>query len=92
MKKKNYPLYETTVFENFRIMTENVANKYPDRVAFSFKEDPKSDTVIEKTFTQTRSEIRGFGTACVELGCREKHHKCSILSHLPTRRLSSCPF
>ena len=31
MKKKNYPLYETTVFENFRIMTENVANKYPDR-------------------------------------------------------------
>lgn len=73
MKKKNYPLYETTVFENFRIMTENVANKYPDRVAFSFKEDPKSDTVIEKTFTQTRSDIRGFGTACVELGCREKH-------------------
>ena len=28
---KDYPLYETTVFENFRIMSENVAAKYPDR-------------------------------------------------------------
>ena len=27
-RKKNYPLYETTVFEDFRIMTENVAAKY----------------------------------------------------------------
>jgi long-chain acyl-CoA synthetase len=32
--KKNYPLYETTVFSDFRVMTENVANKYPDKIAF----------------------------------------------------------
>ena len=25
MKGKNYPLYETTIFENFRVMVENVA-------------------------------------------------------------------
>ena len=31
MKKPNYPLYETTVFEDFRVMTENVAKKYPER-------------------------------------------------------------
>lgn len=71
--KKNYPLYETTVFEDFRIMTENVAKKYPDRVAFSYKEDPRREEVTEKTFEQTREDVRGLGTACVELGCREKH-------------------
>lgn len=41
MRKKDYPFYETTVFEDFRIMTENVAEKYPDRVAVSYKENPK---------------------------------------------------
>ena len=71
--KKNYPLYETTVFEDFRIMTENVAKKYPDRVAFSYKENPRNDEVTEKTFEQTREIIRGLGTACVGLGMREKH-------------------
>ena len=71
--KKNYPLYETTVFEDFRIMTENVAKKYPDRVAFSYKENPRTDETVEMTFAQTREVVRGLGTACVELGCREAH-------------------
>ena len=40
MKKKNYPYYETTVFHDFREMTVNVAKKYPDRVAISYKNKP----------------------------------------------------
>lgn len=27
MVQKDYPLYETTVFKDFRVMTENVAKK-----------------------------------------------------------------
>jgi hypothetical protein len=30
---KNYPLYETTIFENFRVLTENAADKTPDVAA-----------------------------------------------------------
>ena len=35
---KNYPLYETTFFENFRVMVENVARKYPERYGLSYRE------------------------------------------------------
>lgn len=70
---KNYPLYETTVFEDFRIMTENVANKYPDRIAFSFKEDPHNGEVIKKTYSETREYIRAIGTGFINKGMREKH-------------------
>lgn len=70
---KNYPLYETTVFEDFRIMTENVANKYPDRIAFSFKENPHDSEVIKKTYSETREYIRAIGTGFINEGMREKH-------------------
>lgn len=73
MANKNYPLYETTVFEDFRIMTENVANKYPDRIAYSFKEDPHSKEVTKKTFAETREYIVAMGTGLVAEGVRERH-------------------
>ncbi|MGM9631532.1 MAG: AMP-dependent synthetase/ligase [Eubacteriales bacterium] len=73
MANKNYPLYETTVFEDFRVMTENVANKYPDRIAYSFKEDPHSKEVTKKTFAETREYIVAMGTGLVAEGVRERH-------------------
>ena len=72
-RTKNYPLYETTVFEDFRIMTENVANKYPNRVAYSFKENPHKPEVTKKTFAETRKYIVAMGTGLVDFGVREKH-------------------
>lgn len=72
-RNKNYPLYETTVFEDFRIMTENVANKYPNKVAYSFKENPHKPEVTKKTFAETRSYIVAMGTGLVDFGVREKH-------------------
>ena len=56
-RKKNYPLYETTVFEDFRIMTENVAKKYPDRIAISYKDKPSD----KETKTITFAEIEAAG-------------------------------
>ena len=73
MKNKNYPLYETTVFEDFRIMTENVADKYPDRIAFSYKENPHGAEVTKKTYAETREYIRALGTGLIAEGLREKH-------------------
>ena len=72
-RTKNYPLYETTVFEDFRIMTENVANKYPNKVAYSFKENPHKPEITKKTFAETRKYIVAMGTGLVDLGVREKH-------------------
>lgn len=73
MANKNYPLYETTVFEDFRIMTENVAKRYPDRTAISYKKNPQDTETIKVTYTEARDFIRNIGTELIALGCRDKH-------------------
>ena len=73
MANKNYPLYETTVFEDFRVMTENVAKKYPDRIAISYKEHPSDKVTVDRTYAEARDYIRNAGTGLISLGCRDKH-------------------
>jgi len=72
MKAPNYPLYETTVFEDFRVMTENVAKKYPDRIAISYKVNPHDTETVHKTYAETRDRIRDLGTGLIGLGCRDE--------------------
>jgi len=73
MADNKYPLYETTVFEDFRIMTENVAKKYPNRTAISYKRNPKDTETVKVTYAQARDHIRDMGTELISLGCRDKH-------------------
>lgn len=73
MRNRNYPLYETTVFEDFRIMTENVADRYPDRVAFAYKKKPSDKELIYMTFSEARVYIRSLGTGLIALGYSNKH-------------------
>ena len=73
MANRNYPFYETTVFEDFRIMTENVAKKYPDRVAISYKKNPHDKETVDVTYVQARDHIRDMGTELISMGCRDKH-------------------
>ena len=54
-RKKNYPLYETTMFENLRVMTENVAERFPDRNAITYKVKPTSKVCF--TTPTPRAEI-----------------------------------
>ncbi|MBQ8290662.1 MAG: AMP-binding protein [Clostridia bacterium] len=61
-RKKNYPLYETTHFSDFREMTERVAQKYPDRVAFRWKTSPHDKETKTVTFTESRDAIRALTT------------------------------
>ncbi len=73
MKSRNYPLYETTVFEDFRIMTENAAKRFPDRTAVSFKKNPHDTETVRISFTESRDHIRDIGTGMISLGARDKH-------------------
>jgi long-chain acyl-CoA synthetase len=67
-----YPLYETTVFEDFRVMVENVARKYPDRIAYSYKKDPHDTKTVDVTFKEVRDYVRNIGTELMSLGCTDK--------------------
>jgi long-chain acyl-CoA synthetase len=67
-----YPLYETTVFENFRVMVENVARKFPDRIAYSYKNEPHDNKTVDVTFSEVRDYVRNMGTELIFLGCTDK--------------------
>lgn len=75
MKKTTagYPYYETTKFENIRVMVENVAARCPDRVAISYKDDPTRPETIDRTYAQTRDDVRDLGTGLIRLGLRDQH-------------------
>lgn len=61
-RKKNYPLYETTKFSDFREMVENVADRFPDKPAFQYKEDPKQKKATTITFAECRDYVRTLAT------------------------------
>ena len=73
MKNKNYPLYETTVMKDFRDMTENVARKFPDRIAISYKKNPHDKETVGVTYVAARDFVRNLGTGLIALGCRDQH-------------------
>ena len=67
-RKKNYPLYKTTEFSDFREMTENVAARYPDRVALGYKKHPMDKETLTYTYKEGAEFIRGIGTELLAMG------------------------
>ena len=61
-RKKNYPLYQTTKFDNIRTMIENVTARYPDRKALTYKKKPSDPTAQSYTFAECREYVRALAT------------------------------
>ena len=72
-RKANYPLYETTHFANFREMVENVADRYPDRNAISYKKKPTEPEVLHYTYEEGRRYVRALATEFIAMGMRDKN-------------------
>ena len=71
-RKKNYPLYETTKFSDFREMVENVADRVPDKVAFRYKEDPRQKVADTITFAECREYVRTLATELHSMSLEDK--------------------
>ncbi|MBQ7172699.1 MAG: AMP-binding protein [Clostridia bacterium] len=71
-RKKNYPLYETTKFDNLRTMVENVANRYPDRYALTFRRHPSDEAPMHFTFRECEEIVRDNATAFHAMGMSGK--------------------
>ncbi len=71
-RKKEYPLYETTVFRDFRVMVEQSAENFPDRPAISYKKNPRDKETQSVTYLQAKNDIRDLGTEQIALGLRDK--------------------
>ncbi len=76
-RHKNYPLYETTVFENFRIMVDQSAELHPDSPALSYKLNPNDEETVHVTFSEAAEDIRSLGTEEIARGLRDR--KCAIV-------------
>ncbi len=72
-RKKNYPLYETTHFADTRIMVENVADKFPNKRAFSYKKNPNSKEILHYTYEEGRQIVRSLGTEFISMGMTDKN-------------------
>ena len=71
-RKKAYPLYETTVFRDFRVMVEQSAENFPDKPAISYKLNPRDKETQSVTYLQAKNDIRDLGTEEISLGLRDK--------------------
>ncbi len=72
-RKKNYPLYETTIFKDIRIMTENVADRFPDRYAITYKTTPNQRELQHYTYEEGRQYIRAIATSFISMDLRDKN-------------------
>ena len=61
-RKSNYPLYETTKFDNVRTMIENVTARYPDRNALTYKKSPNDPELSHYTYAECREYVRELAT------------------------------
>ncbi|MBQ2249196.1 MAG: AMP-binding protein [Clostridia bacterium] len=72
-RKKNYPLYETTHFKHFREMVENVAERYPDRYAISYRKRPSDKQPSHYTYREGKEYVRDLATEFISMGmCDQK--------------------
>ena len=73
-KKLNSEIYEIDEIRNFRELIENSARKYPNNVAYRFKENfGKSNCkVVEKTYSEVKCEVEALGTALLDMGLEGK--------------------
>lgn len=70
--KKDYPLYESPKFADFREMMENSAKLYGDRTAYSWRRTPKDTEIMHATFNQTRDKVHALSAGMVAAGCRDE--------------------
>ena len=71
-RNKEYPLYETTVFRDFRVMVEQSAENFPDKPAISYKKSPRDPETVRVTYAESRDNIRNLGTEEIALGLRDR--------------------
>lgn len=72
--KFNNNLYDTHEVKNFREMIDATVEKYGDNVAYKFKKNlgTPSESIVEKTYKQIKTEVENFSTSLLNLGLEGK--------------------
>lgn len=72
MSKRKDKLYDGENLENFRELVERYENRYGDKTAFLYKENPKAEEQISISYTQFAQDIKNLATALLNMGLHGK--------------------
>ena len=72
MAKRKDKLYEGERLEDFRELVDRYENRYKDKTAFVYKEEPKADKHISISYTKFASDIKTFATSLLDMNLQNK--------------------
>ena len=74
MKKLNSEVYKVDDVNDFRELLNRSAKKYPDHVAYEFKENlgKKDQKIVKKTYKEVKEEVEAFGSSLLNMGLEGK--------------------
>ena len=74
MKKLNSEVYKVDDVNDFRELLNRSAKKYPDHVAYEFKENlgKKDQKIVKKTYKEVKEEVEALGSSLLNFGLEGK--------------------
>lgn len=74
MKKLNSEVYKVDDVNDFRELLNRSAEKYPDHIAYEFKENlgKENQKVVKKTYKEVKEEVEAFGSSLLNMGLEGK--------------------
>ena len=74
MKKLNSQIYQADEIQDFRELLNRSAEKYPNNVAYKFKENlgKPNQNVVNKTYKEVKEEVVALGTKLLDMGLEGK--------------------
>ena len=72
MEDSKRKLYDAEEIHNFRELVKRYETLYSDKLAFTYKLEPKSKEYINKTYSNFVSDIKNLGASLIGLGLSKK--------------------
>lgn len=72
MEDKKRKLYKGRTLNDFRELVERYENEYSEKIAFTYKENPKSKEFINISYSKFASDIKSLATSLIHLGLSKK--------------------
>lgn len=72
MEDSKRKLYDAEEIHNFRELVKRYESLYSDKLAFTYKLEPKSKEYINKTYSDFVRDIKNLGTSLIGLGLSKK--------------------
>lgn len=72
LEDKKRKLYKGRELKDFRELVSRYENEYSNKIAFTYKENPKSKEHINITYSKFVKDIKALGTSLIHLGLSQK--------------------